>query len=58
MDRGQKVLVYIWRKMQDQLNKNMSQTFKIFDTKNKGKLKKKDFLAGLDKLTITVSQED
>jgi len=57
MDRASKVLVFIWRKMQDQ-QKNLSHTFKIFDTKDKGKLKRADFLAGLERFTISLSEED
>jgi Ca2+-binding EF-hand superfamily protein len=38
--------------------KNIAQAFRIFDTSNKGKLKKTDFIAGLEMFTITLSQED
>lgn len=57
LDRSSKVLMFIWRKMCDQ-SKNMSQTFKIFDTRDKGKLRKTDFTIGLDKYQIQLSKDD
>lgn len=51
LDRAARVLMFIWRKMQDQ-SKNLAQAFKIFDSRDKGRLKKTDFIAGLDKYTI------
>lgn len=49
--------MFVWSKMCDQ-HKNISQTFRIFDTKDKGKLKKKDFIAGLARFSITLSNDD
>ena len=57
LDRASKVLMFIWRKMCDQ-SKNIAQSFKIFDTKDKGKLRKPDFCIGLDKYQIQLSKDD
>jgi len=57
LDRASKVLMFLWRKLVDH-GKNLSQTFKIMDKKDKGKLKKADFIDGLDKLQIQISKED
>lgn len=57
LDRATKVMMYIWQKMLDQ-QKNIAQSFKIFDRRDKGKLKKADFVAGLDKFMIHLSKED
>jgi hypothetical protein len=37
-----KLMMYVWTKLCDQ-SKNIAQTFRIFDTKDKGKLSKADF---------------
>lgn len=57
LDRASKVLMFIWRKMCEQ-SKNLAQTFKIFDTRDKGKLKKTDFVTGLEKYQIQLSKDD
>lgn len=55
--KAQKLMMYVWSKMCDQ-TKNIGQTFRIFDTKNKGKLRKCDFVAGLERFSIALSSED
>lgn len=37
-----KLMMFVWSKLCDQ-SKNIAQTFRIFDTKDKGKLSKQDF---------------
>jgi hypothetical protein len=49
-----KLMMYVWTKLFDQ-SKNIAQTFRIFDTKDKGKLSKADFQTGLERFTITLS---
>lgn len=41
-NRASKLMMFVWAKMCDQ-SKNIGQTFRIFDSKNKGKLRKDDF---------------
>jgi len=50
-------MMYVWAKMCDQ-TKNIGQTFRVFDSKNKGKLRKTDFIAGLERFSIALSTED
>lgn len=57
LDRATKVMMFIWQKMLDQ-QKNIAQSFKIFDRRDKGKLKKADFVTGLEHFTINLSGED
>jgi Ca2+-binding EF-hand superfamily protein len=38
--------------------KNIGQTFRVFDTQNKGKLRKADFVAGLERFSIALAGED
>lgn len=56
-NRASKLMMFVWAKMCDQ-QKNIGQTFRIFDTKNKGKLRKDDFIEGLRRFTITLSSDD
>lgn len=51
LDRATKIIVFVWSKLCDQ-SKNISQTFRIFDSRDKGKLSKKDFVDGLEKFMI------
>lgn len=57
LDRATKITVFVWSKLCDQ-SKNISQTFRIFDSKDKGKLSKKDFVDGLEKFSIQLSTDD
>jgi Ca2+-binding EF-hand superfamily protein len=50
-------MMYVWAKMCDQ-TKNIGQSFRIFDSKNKGKLRKPDFVAGFERFSIALSHED
>lgn len=55
--KAQKLMMYVWSKMCDQ-TKNIGQTFRVFDTQNKGKLRKADFVAGLERFSIALAGED
>lgn len=54
LNRSDKVLMFIWQRMCEQ-DKNLAQAFKIFDTRDKGRLKKTDFALGLHKYQIQMS---
>lgn len=56
-NKAQKLMMYVWSKMCDQ-TKNIGQTFRVFDTRNKGKLRKADFIAGLERFSIALSTDD
>lgn len=52
--KAQKLMMYVWAKMCDQ-TKNIGQTFRVFDTQNRGKLRKNDFVAGLERYSIALA---
>jgi Ca2+-binding EF-hand superfamily protein len=56
-NKALKLKLYVWSKMYDQ-GKNVGQTFRIFDSKNRGRLSKKDFMDGLERFTIGLSRDD
>lgn len=52
------MLLYVWDRIYERTNYNLSVIFKRLDTKGKGKLRKKDFIDGLHKFNVDLSNAD
>ena len=52
------MLLYVWDRIYERTNYNLSVIFKKLDTRGKGKLRKKDFLEGLHRFNVDLSSAD
>ena len=51
------MVLFTWTKIKDH-HPNTTHAFRFFDVKGKGKIRKSEFTAGLEKLRINLSSED
>jgi len=56
-DYDDRLVEFIWSKIHDRFS-NTTLAFRFFDTKSKGRIRKSDLVAGLEKLQVHISQVD